>query len=88
MHSTAKKCVQWAVGLLVLGAVLLVYGTQAYVGLADLAGAGAQTGLSALNIVLTIVRSAIFPMAAALIGAAVVIQTLARDGVPGVAERR
>lgn len=31
MHPAAKRCVQWAVVLLVLGAVVLIYGTQAYV---------------------------------------------------------
>ena len=83
MHPTAKRCVQWAVVLLVLGAVVLIYGTQAYVGLADVAGANAQVGLDAINIILTMVRSAIFPMGAVLIGAAVVIQTLAGSTARG-----
>lgn len=74
MHHTAKRCVQWAVGLWLVGAVVLIYGAQAYVGIADAAGAGAEVGLDVLNIVLTIVRSAVFPMGAALVGAAVVIQ--------------
>ncbi len=77
MHSTAKKCVQWAVALLISGAVVLVYGTDLYVGLADLAGANAAAGLDVVNILLTLVRSTAFPMGAVLIGAAIVIQTLA-----------
>lgn len=82
MNHTAKRCVQWAVGLWVLGALALVYGTQAYLGLADLAGANAEAGLDAVNIVLTILRSALFPTGAALIGAAVVVQALAGRGQP------
>lgn len=77
MHQTAKRCVQWAVGLWVLGAVVLIYGAQAYVWLADEVGSDAQAGLDAVDIVLTIARSALFPLGAVLIGAAVVIQTLA-----------
>lgn len=77
MHPTAKKCLQWAVAPLILGGLVTIYGTQAYVGLSDLAGANAQVGLDAINIVLTVVRSAVFSVGAALVGAAVVIQTLA-----------
>ena len=77
MHPTAKQCVQWAVALLIAGAVALVYGPDLYAGLADRAGANAAAGLDVVNILLTLVRSTAFPMGAVLIGAAVVIQTLA-----------
>lgn len=84
MHPTAKKCVQWAVALLISGAIALVYGTDLYVGLADSAGTNAAAGLDVVNILLTIVRSTAFPMGAVLIGAAVVIQALApRDASDG-----
>jgi len=82
VHQTAKRCVQWAVGLWVLGAVVVIYGTQAYVALAEAVGSGAEAGLDALNVVLTIARSALFPTGAVLIGAAVVIQTLGGDQRP------
>ena len=77
MHSTAKKCVQWAVALFISGAILLVYGTDLYVGLAHVAGANAEAGLGVVNILLTLIRSTAFPLGAVLIGAAIVIQTLA-----------
>ena len=70
MHSTAKKCVQWAVALFVSGAILLVYGTDLYLGLAGVAGANAEAGLGVVNILLTLVRSTAFPIGAVLIGAA------------------
>ena len=77
VQPTARTCLRWAVGLLVAGALLLVYGTQVYVAAAGLAGANAEVDLGLVNIVLTLVRSTTFPVAAALIGAAVVIQALA-----------
>lgn len=76
MHSTAKKCVEWAVALFIAGALLLVYGTDLYAGLADVAGANAQAGLDVVNILLTLIRSTAFPLGAVLIGAAIVIRTL------------
>ena len=79
MHPIAKRCVQWAIGLLVLGAVVLIYGAQAYSWLSDVAGANADTGLDAVNIILTIVRSTTFPLGAVLIGAAIVVHALADD---------
>jgi hypothetical protein len=77
VHSTAKKCVQWAVALFVSGAILLVSGPDLYVGLARVAGANAEAGLGVVNILLALLRSTAFPLGAVLIGAAIVIQTLA-----------
>ncbi len=68
MHSTAKTCVRWAVALFVSGAIVLVYGTDLYAGLADVAGANAAAGLDVVNIVLTVVRSTAFPLGAVLSG--------------------
>lgn len=82
MNHAAKRCVQWAIGLWVLGALVLIYGAQVFVGLTDLAGANAATGLDVVNIVLTILRSALFPTGAALVGAAVVVQALTGRGAP------
>lgn len=82
MHPTVTRCVQWAAGLWVLGALVLIYGSPAYLWFTELMGANAEVGLGLVNIVLTVVRSAIFPMGAVLIGAAVVIQTLT-GGVRG-----
>jgi hypothetical protein len=80
VHPTARKCVQWAVASAVGGAVLLVFGPQILVGLAELAGANAEIGLAVVDVVLTLVSALLFPLAAALVGAAVVIQALAPRG--------
>ncbi len=88
MHPTAATCLRWAVVSAVLGAVLLVYGAPLLVALAERAGASAEIGLGLVNVVLTLVTSLGFPLAAALVGAAVVIQVLApRDGSPATAQR-
>jgi hypothetical protein len=77
VHSTAKTCVRWAVALFLSGAIVLVYGADPYAGLAGVAGANAAAGLDVVNILLTVVRSTAFPLGAVLVGAAIVIQTLA-----------
>lgn len=77
MHPTSKSCLRWAVALVVVGVVLVVYGTDLYLGLAELAGANADVGLDAVNLLLTLLRSTVFPMGAVLVGAAIVIQALA-----------
>ncbi|MCL3863145.1 hypothetical protein [Actinotalea sp. K2] len=81
VHPTAKACIRWAVALTAVGAVLLAFGPDLYARLVDLAGANATTGLHLVNLVLTFVRAAIFPMGAVLVGTAIVIQTLAGSGV-------
>lgn len=76
MHSTAKKCVIWAVCLFVLGGLALAWTTDLYLLIADRMGANAEVGVAVLTTVLNGVRWALFPTGAALIGAAVVIQAL------------
>lgn len=88
MHPTARRCVQWAVGLLVVGAVLVAYGPDLYGAVVGVAGANAEVGLGVLHVVLTLVRSVAFPLGAALIGAAIVIQVLAPDRGPGSTQIR
>lgn len=77
MHPTARRCIGWAVALITAGAVLLVFVPQIYVAIANLAGANAEAGVALVDVVLTIVRWTMIPVGASLIGAAVVIQTLA-----------
>ena len=79
MHPVAKKCVVYGVLLLVIGAVLIIYIPDVYNAIANAAGSNAQAGLDVVNIVLQMIRSGIMPVGAALIGAAVVIQTLSSD---------
>lgn len=77
MHPTAKTCVGWAVGLFVVGTILLVWLPDLYLAVADRAGANAQVGLDVVLTVLDLVQRVAFPLGASLVGAAVVIQTLA-----------
>ncbi|HZL02833.1 MAG TPA: hypothetical protein VFC48_06880 [Cellulomonas sp.] len=77
MHPTAKKCVQWSVALLVLGAALVVFVPRIFVRIFDLAGANAALGVDIVDVTLTLVRWTTIPVGASLIGAAVVIQALA-----------
>jgi hypothetical protein len=77
MHPTAKRCVQWAVAVTIAGAVLMTYGPTMFAAVARVAGANAEAGLGVLGIALTLVSSTAFPMGAALVGAAIVIQALA-----------
>lgn len=77
MHPAAKKCVQWSIGLFVLGAVLMVYLPDLYAAITKVAGANAEVGLNLLDLAFQLVRSTVMPVGAALVGAAVVIQALA-----------
>jgi multisubunit Na+/H+ antiporter MnhG subunit len=79
LHPVAKKCVIYGVLLLVVGAVLLIYIPDVYNAIVNAAGSNAQPGLDFINILLQVIRSSFMPVGAALIGAAVVIQTLSND---------
>ncbi|WNB87025.1 hypothetical protein REH70_07780 [Cellulomonas sp. ATA003] len=61
---------------------LLVYGPNLYAGVIGAAGANAEIGLHVLTVALTLVGSVAFPLGAALIGAAVVIETVAPQLAP------
>ena len=77
MHPTAKSCITWAVGLFVVGTILVVWLPDLYMAVANRAGVTAQIGLDVLITVLDLVQRVAFPLGAALVGAAVVVQTLA-----------
>ncbi|MDN4471837.1 hypothetical protein [Demequina zhanjiangensis] len=77
MHRTAKRCLWWAAGLAGLGALWLAYGTDIVLGFQRTVGANAEPALYAFGYVSTLVHSLAMPLAAALVGAAIVIQTLA-----------
>lgn len=77
MHPVAIKCTRWSVGLLILGSLANAFGPDLYMRLADYAGINAAAGLRALDLVLTVTRWVTLPLGASLVGAAVVIQTLA-----------
>lgn len=80
MERLARLCLYWAAGMFVVGAVLMVYVPDIYASLVAAAGPNAQVGTDLLDIILTLLRWAIMPTAAALVGAAVVVRAIARHG--------
>jgi hypothetical protein len=77
MEATARKCVQWGIVLIIAGGFVLVLLPQLMGVLADSVGPTASIGIGLVDIVLTLVRWALIPMGTTLIGAAVVIRTVA-----------
>ncbi len=77
MHPVAVTCVKWAVGLFVVGALAMAFGTEVFFRIADYAGANAEAGVRLMDLLITLVRWTTMPLGASLVGAAVVIQTLA-----------
>lgn len=80
MHPVAKRCLTWAAALLALGTLMLVYGVNLLTWFQDLVGANAEPALHVYGIVTGVLHSFAMPLAAALVGAAIVIQTLAPRG--------
>jgi len=72
----AKKSLTAGIVVLLAGAIVVAYGTDAYLWLSDLAGATAEPGLHAVSLVLNILRLTLMPLGAAFVGAAVVIQSV------------
>jgi len=85
MHPVAVKCIKWAVGLFIFGGLTAAYGGNFLVWLSEYTGATAIIGFSFMNVVIGILRWTLMPLGASLVGAAVVIQTLAPhvSGVEG-----
>ncbi len=77
MHPVAVKCIKWAVGLFVLGALTSVYGSDVLYRLSNYAGVNANAGFSVIRVVISLMQWTLMPLGASLVGAAVVIQTLA-----------
>ena len=77
MIPVAKKSLIAGISILIAGAVVVAYGVEAYAGLTSFAGATAEPGLHAVSLVLNILRLTLMPVGAALVGAAVVIQSIA-----------
>lgn len=77
MHPVAVKCIKWAVGLFVFGGLTSAYGSDVLVRLSEYTGATAIIGFSFMNVVIGILRWTLMPLGGALVGAAIVIQTLA-----------
>lgn len=77
MHPVAVKCIKWAIGLFVLGGLTNAYGSDLLWRLSDYAGVNATAGLTVMNVVISVMRWTLMPLAGSLVGAAVVIHTLA-----------
>lgn len=77
MIPSAKKSLTAGIIILLAGAIVVAYGTDVYVWLTGVAGANAEPGLHAVSLVLNILRLTLLPVGAALVGAAVVIQSIA-----------
>jgi hypothetical protein len=88
MNATSRKCIKWAVVLILLGAVLQVVGPQIFVAAAASLGPNASVGLGIVDVFVTIVRWTLIPMGSALVGAAIVIQALAPNTVVNEDEDR
>jgi len=72
----AKRSLTAGIVILLAGAIVVAYGTDAYLWLTNLAGASAEPGLHAVSLVLNILRLTLMPLGAAFVGAAVVIQSV------------
>jgi hypothetical protein len=76
MLDSSKKCLGWGIGLAVVGTIVLTWGASLYSAILERMGPNAEVGEWAFTFLMTLIRSAAFPMAAALIAAAIVIESL------------
>ncbi|PWF26997.1 hypothetical protein [Ancrocorticia populi] len=77
MHPVGKRCIYWAIGLFIVGALAIVFVPDIVFAITNYLGVNGSAGVYPVEVILTIIRWAAFPTGAALIGAAVVIQVLA-----------
>lgn len=77
MNPTAKRCIYWAIGLFVFGALAMAFVPDILYAIGNYLGVNGAAGYYPTEVILTIIRWAAFPTGAALVGAAVVVQTLA-----------
>jgi hypothetical protein len=77
MHPVAVKCIRWAVGLFIFGGLTSAYGTEFLMWLSESTGATGIAGFRFMNVLFGILQWSLMPLAGSLVGAAVVIQTLA-----------
>ena len=77
MHPVAVKCIRWAVGLFIFGGLMFAYGVNFLVWLQDCTGPNSIIGFSFISVFVGILQWTLMPLGGALVGAAIVIQTLA-----------
>ncbi len=77
MHPVAAKCIKWAIGLFIFGGLMSAYGSNVLVWMSEYTGATAIAGFTFVNVVFGILQWTLMPLGGSLVGAAVVVQTLA-----------
>lgn len=77
MHPAAKRCLTWAIVLVGVGVLLSVYGADITYWWSERVGAGAEPALHGFGIVMNLIRNFALPLAAGLVTATILIQTLA-----------
>ncbi|WP_062317819.1 hypothetical protein [Demequina maris] len=76
MHPTAKRCAQWAAGLVLVGTAAIVFGTELLIRASEHLGQNGALAFWLLDYVIGGIRLFAVPIAAALVAAAVIIQAL------------
>ncbi|WP_062201509.1 hypothetical protein [Demequina salsinemoris] len=77
MHPVAKRCLWWAAGLVAVGALFIAFGANIVYGFSEFAGVNAQLAVYPFAFLAQVITSFAMPLAATLVGAAIVIQTVA-----------
>jgi len=77
MHPVAKRCLTWAIVLVVLGGLLYSYGSNLLFEFIRVVGANAEPAVWIFTFVLAMMQNFALPLAAGLITATILIQTLA-----------
>ncbi|MFW2513259.1 hypothetical protein ACNI3K_05725 [Demequina sp. SO4-13] len=77
MHPVAKRCLIWAAVLVVVGSLLFQYGADLTWWFQDLVGANAEIALHVHAFITNLLHNFALPLAAGLVTAGIVIQTLA-----------
>lgn len=76
MHSTSIRCIWWSIILFVVGTLSLEWAGHLVFWVSEWLGPNGLLGAYSVSFAVTLVRSVVFPVGAALIGAVVVIETL------------
>lgn len=77
MHPVAKRCLTWAIVLAVVGVIAYAYGLDISYWWQERVGAGAEPALWGFGVVMNFIRNFALPLAAGLVTATIIIQTLA-----------
>jgi hypothetical protein len=77
MHPVAKRCLWWAAALVIVGALFILYGPTIIYRASEYLGRNGRLGFYPIALIAQMITSFAMPLGAALVGAAVVIQTLA-----------